>query len=217
MQKAAVYNQTGEKTADLDLNPKIFGVERIDGKLVHAAVRTIRNNARRSIGHTKNRGEVAGSGRKPWKQKGTGRARVGSVRSPIWRHGGVIFGPRNVRNWSIKMNKPATRKALFTILTDKLNEKKLVVIENFDSTTKSKELALKLSSLANKAGLGSKYALILSAFNPDLDRAARNLADAKILYADRLNILDLLQFDTMIVKDALPIIEKTYLPTGRQA
>ena len=211
MVKAMVYNQIGEKVADLDLNPKIFGVANIDASLVHAAVRPTRNNARHSIAHTKNRGEVAGSGRKPWKQKGTGRARVGSVRSPIWRHGGIIFGPRSIRNWSLKMNKPAMRKALFTILSDKVNEGKLVVVENFDTTAKSKELASKLSTLASKAGLGSKYVLILASYNKELERAARNLPNAKILYANQLNILDLLKFDCLIVKDALPIIEQTYL------
>src|SRR4051812_740741 len=119
MPKITVYNQTGEKVTDLDVNPKIFGVEKIDVNLVHAAVRAQRNNSRHSIAHTKNRGEVAGSGKKPWKQKGTGRARAGSVRSPLWRHGGVTFGPTSNRNWAVKQNRSAFRKALFTILTDK--------------------------------------------------------------------------------------------------
>jgi len=211
MTKTAVYNQTGEKLKDLDLNSKIFGVEVIDSTLVHDAVRTSRNNARRSISHTKNRGEVSGSGKKPWKQKGTGRARAGSVRSPIWRHGGVTFGPTNARNWSIKMNRSAFKKALFTVLTDKVNEKKLVVVENFDTTAKSKELGAKLSNLATKAGLGSKYVLVLAAKNAELERAARNLVDVKVLYADQLNLLDLLKYDSMFMKDSLPVIEKTYL------
>jgi large subunit ribosomal protein L4 len=211
MAQAAVYNQTGEKITDLDLNPKVFGLEKIDAHLVHVAVRTQRNNARRSIGHTKNRGEVAGSGRKPWKQKGTGRARVGSVRSPIWRHGGVTFGPTNARNWSLSMNKPAFRKALFTVLTDKVNDHKLVIIDNFDTTAKSKELFTKLNVLAAKAGLGHKYVLVLPGVNQEMERAGRNLVNVKILSANQLNVLDLLKFDTMIMKDALPVIEKTYL------
>lgn len=211
MSKTAVYNQTGEKVTELDLNPKVFGIEKIDASLVHSAVRTQRNKARHSIGHTKNRGEVAGSGKKPWKQKGTGRARVGSVRSPIWRHGGIIFGPTSARNWSLKMNKIAVRKALFTVLTDKVNEHKLIIVENLDSTAKSKELAAKLAIVADKAGLGKKYLLVLATHNRDLERAARNLENVKVLYADRLNVLDLLKHDTIILKDALPIIEKTYL------
>ncbi len=211
MAKVTVYNQTGEKVTDLDLNPKIFGLEDLDANLVHTAVRTQRNNARSSIAHTKNRGEVSGSGKKPWKQKGTGRARAGSIRSPIWRHGGITFGPRNVRNWAIKLNRSAFRKALFTVLTDKVNDKKLVIVENLDATVKSKELAKKLSTIAVSAGLSSKYILVLADHNRDLERAARNLENVKVVTADSLNILDVLGHDCIILKDALPIIEKTYL------
>lgn len=211
MTKTAVYNQIGEKVTDLDLNPKIFGIEKIDANLVHAAVRSQRNNARAAIAHTKNRGEVAGSGKKPWKQKGTGRARAGSVRSPIWRHGGITFGPRSNRNWSVKLNRNAFRKALFTVLSDKVNDHKLVIVENFDKTAKTKELATRLTNLVGKAGLGKKYLLVLDTHSKELERASRNLPNVKVLYANQLNVLDLLNYDTMILKEALPIIEKTYL------
>jgi large subunit ribosomal protein L4 len=211
MAKTTVYNQTGEKVKDLDLNPKIFGLERIDAHLVHSAVIAQQNNARHSVAHTKNRGEVAGSGKKPWKQKGTGRARAGSVRSPIWRHGGITFGPRSNRNWSEKLNRSAFRKALFTVLTDKVNENKLVIVESFDKLSKTKELAARLNNLAAKAGLGKKYILILDTQSKELDRAARNLANAKVMYANQLNVIDLLKYDAMVLKEALPIIEKTYL------
>jgi len=216
MTKTAVYNQTGEKGTDLDLNPKIFGIEKIDGSLVHAAVRAQANNSRGSIAHTKNRGEVSGSGKKPWKQKGTGRARAGSIRSPLWRHGGVTFGPRSNRNWSVKLNRSAFREALFTVMTDKLNDKKLVVIESLDNTSKTKDLAVKLSALAGKAGLGKKYLLVLNTPNKELERASGNLKNVKILYANQLNVTDLLHYDTMIMKDALPLIEKTYLKESRK-
>lgn len=215
MTKTTVYNQTGEKVTELNLNPKIFGIEKIDASLIHAAVRTQRNNSRYAIAHTKNRGEVAGSGRKPWKQKGTGRARAGSVRSPLWRHGGVTFGPTSSRNWSLKMNKSAFRKALFTVLTDKVNEHKLVIVDNLDNTVKTKELAAKLVTLAAKAGLGSKYVLVLSKNNKELQRAAGNLPNVKILYANQLNILDLMAHDCLVLKDALPIIEQTYLKSNK--
>jgi len=211
MQKTSVYNQTGVQTSELDLNPKIFGIEKIDANLVHTAVRAQRNNSRHSIAHTKNRGEVAGSGKKPWKQKGTGRARAGSVRSPIWRHGGITFGPRSNRNWSVKLNRSAFRKALFTVLTDKVNDKKLVIVENLDNTAKTKELATRLNNLASKIGFGKKYLLILDQQNKELERAAKNLQHMKILYANQLNIIDLLDYDALVMKNALPIIEKTYL------
>ena len=217
MTKTAVYNQHGKKTTDLELKYKHLGSEQIDVALIHSAVRAQQNNNRRSIAHTKNRGEVSGSGKKPWKQQGTGRARAGSVRSPLWRHGGVTFGPSNARNWGIKQNDSAFRKALFTILTDKLNDKKLVIVDSLDKTSKTKELAVSLAKLADKSGLGKKYLLILDTHNKDLERASRNLQNVKVIYATQLNVLDLMKYDIMIMKEALPVIEKTYLPTGRQA
>lgn len=211
MAKATVYNQTGEKVSDLELNPKIFGIQNISVNLVHNAVRTQRNNARAATAHAKNRGEVAGSGKKPWKQKGTGRARAGSVRSPIWRHGGVTFGPRSNRNWTLKMNKPAFKKSIFTILTDKVNDKKLVIVDSFENTVKSKELALRLANFATHTGLGKKYILILPIHNKELERAAGNLANVKVLCANQLNAIDLLNYDVILFKEALPVIEQTYL------
>src|SRR6185369_14888963 len=181
MTRTQVYNQTGEKIIEMDLNPKIFGLEKIDANLVHGAVRAQRNNSRHSIANTKNRGEVAGSGKKPWKQKGTGRARAGSVRSPIWRHGGITFGPTSARNWSQKLNRSTFRKALFTVLSDKVNGKKFIVVENFDKTAKTSELAKRLTALSDKIGLGRKFLLILDVQNKDLERAARNIQNTKIL------------------------------------
>ncbi len=211
MSKVAVINQTGEKVSDLDLNPKVFGVETIDANIVHFAVRAQRNNNRRAIAHTKNRGEVAGSGKKPWKQKGTGRARAGSVRSPLWRHGGVTFGPRSNRNFSIKLNRSAFRKALFTILTDKVNDKKLVVIDSIDQTSKTNELSKRLTGLAGKASLGKKLLLIVDRPSSELARAFANLPQSKVLAANQLNVVDLLNHDVIVTKDAVGIIEKTYL------
>ena len=211
MAKAAVYNQTGEQLKEVDLNSAIFGLAKIDASLVHAAARIQAANKRGPWAHTKMMGEVAGSGKKPWKQKGTGRARAGSVRSPLWRHGGITFGPRNSRDWSLKMNRSAFRKALFTVLTDKAADKKLVVVDKIDTTAKTKELAARLSALAAKAGLGKKYALVLAGPDKSLQQAGRNLAAAKILYANQLNVMDLLKYDPIIVADALPVIEKTYL------
>jgi len=216
MAKTTVYNQTGEKVSDLNLNPKIFGLEKIDAHLVHSAIRIQANNLRSSTAHTKNRGEVSGTGKKPWKQKGTGRARAGSFRSPLWRHGGITFGPRNERDWSLKINKSAFRKALFTILTDKVNDKKLAIIDDFVSTAKTKELAQRLNDFAAKIGLGKKLVLIMSKHDKELERAAKNLQNVKILVANQLNAFDLLNNDLIVGQDALEIIEKTYLPTGRQ-
>ncbi|MGE5392247.1 MAG: 50S ribosomal protein L4 [Candidatus Saccharibacteria bacterium] len=211
MTKATVYNQTGEKVSEMDLNPKVFGIEKIDANLVHAAVRSQRSGLRKANAHTKNRGEVSGSGKKPWKQKGTGRARAGSIRSPLWKGGGITFGPRNTRNYEVKINQSAFRKAIFTILTDKFNDGKLAVIDSIEATAKTAEIAKRLKGIATHAGLGAKYVLIIDKPNAELTKAMRNLKNAKLLTANRLNVLDLLKFDLIATKESLPVIEKTYL------
>jgi large subunit ribosomal protein L4 len=211
MAKVSVYNTAGEQVSEVDLNSKIFGVEEIDANLVHSAVRAQLSNARKSTAHTKYRGEVSGGGKKPWKQKGTGRARAGSNRSPLWVGGGVTFGPRNTRNWSLKMNKPAFRKAIFTILTDKLNDKKVIVVDKFDSVAKTKDLAAQIKNLSAKSGLGNKTVVVLAQHDAQLERSARNLANTKILVAQQLNAVDLLAHDLIITKDALSVIERVYL------
>jgi large subunit ribosomal protein L4 len=156
-------------------------------------------------------GEVAGSGKKPWKQKGTGRARAGSVRSPLWRGGGITFGPRNYRDWSVKMNRSAFRKAIFSILSDKISENKLIVVDQIDDTVKTSDLAKKIRGLAEKSSLGKKQLLILPAHNTNLARAARNLTNVKVLAANQLNAVDLLNHDLIVLKEAIPAIEKVYL------
>jgi large subunit ribosomal protein L4 len=211
MTKVSVFNQIGEKTSETELNPKIFGLEKIDANLVHFLVRAQQNNARKSTAHTKNRGEVAGSGKKPWKQKGTGRARAGSIRSPLWRKGGITFGPRSNRNYSVKVNSSAFRKGLFTILTDKVKGNKLVVVENWQPTAKTKEFSKTVTELGNKLSLGKKFLIILPQFNKELGQAAQNLTNIKVLPANQLNAVDLLKHDVIVLKDAMPVIEKTYL------
>ncbi|MBI3952335.1 MAG: 50S ribosomal protein L4 [Candidatus Doudnabacteria bacterium] len=210
MSKTPLYNEAGEKVSELELNPGIFNVTKVDSGLVHLAVRVQRTNSRRPLAHAKNRGEVAGSGKKPWKQKGTGRARAGSIRSPLWRGGGVTFGPRNDRKYLLKMNRSAFKKALSTILTDKAKEQKLIVLENFTPVAKSKELASKINAISDKAGLGKKRILIIAHPEKELFRAARNLKNFNLQVANQLNAVDLLNNDILITKDALPVIEKTY-------
>ncbi len=195
----------------MDLNPKIFGLEKLDANLVHFAVRAQRNNNRRAIAHTKNRGEVSGSGKKPWKQKGTGRARAGSIRSPLWRHGGVTFGPRSNRNFSVKINRTTFRQALFTVLSDKVADKKLIVIDNFETINKTNQLAKKLKDIAAKAGLGKKLLVVIDKPNSELNRAFGNIPNAKLLAANQLNVIDILHHDVIVTKDAVKVIEKTYL------
>jgi large subunit ribosomal protein L4 len=211
MNKATVYNQAGEKISEMDVNPKIFGVEVIDSGIVHQALRAQKNNSRRSIAHTKTRGEVSGTGKKPWKQKGTGRARAGSFRSPLWRHGGITFGPRNETDWSVKFNRSAFRKALFTVLSDKIRDNKIAIVDKLETVSKTKELSGMLTRIADKAGLGKKFILILPTHNKEIERAAKNLKNAKVITANQLNVADLLQHNLITTKEALEVIEKTYL------
>lgn len=211
MLKTPVYNQAGEKVSEMELNSKVFGVEEIDANLVHAAIRTQRSNLRTPLAHTKMMGEVAGSGKKPWKQKGTGRARAGSVRSPLWRHGGITFGPRNDRDYSLKMNRSEFRKALFTVLTDKVSGGKLVIVDKIESTAKTRDLVKLLAGFAGKTALDKKRLLVLDKHDENLANAGRNIPNTKILVASQLNIMDLLKHDVIVTKEALAVIEKTYL------
>lgn len=211
MTKIAVYNEVGEKINEMDLNSKIFGLPKVDPGLVHEAVRAQLANARKPYAHTKNRGEVSGSGKKPWKQKGTGRARAGSIRSPLWRGGGITFGPKKERNYTVRLNRSAFRKAVFIILTDKANNNRLVVVDDLKPVLKTKEIVAKLSNIAQKQGLGKKYLLIIPSFNKQFAQVLRNVKNIQVLAANELNVVDLLKNDILITKEALGVIEKTYL------
>ena len=128
--KYDIYSVNGEKIKQIDLNPAIFGVA-VSPALVHQSVVAQLANARRVLAHTKDRSAVRGGGRKPWRQKGTGRARHGSTRSPIWIGGGVTFGPTKERNYNKKINKKMKRQALFMALSDRIQNKRLVIIDKF--------------------------------------------------------------------------------------
>ncbi len=207
--KVSLYNQTGEVIGDIELNAKIFEVKP-NQHLLAEAVRVQQNNARQGTSHTKTRGEVSGGGKKPWKQKGTGRARAGSIRSPIWRHGGVTFGPRSNQNWELKMNKKAKTKALFMSLSDKASSQQLVVIDALTLEKPKTRDFVKL--LGNFKTLGAKQMLLLPKKDDSLVRASRNVPNIQSTFANSLNIVDILKADTLVVlKDSLPVIEKTYL------
>src|SRR3990167_5612152 len=128
--KATVYNQEGKEVGAMELPARLFGVE-LNPDLVHQVMVAQLANARQILAHTKTRGEVRGGGRKPWKQKHTGRARHGSIRSPIWVGGGIVFGPRKDRNYHQKINKKVAKKALLMALSDKVANDKLVLLDSF--------------------------------------------------------------------------------------
>ncbi len=155
--KYDMYSQTGEKIKQVDLNPAIFGVE-LNNTLVHQAAVAQMSNARNVLAHTKDRSEVSGGGKKPWRQKGTGRARHGSSRSPIWIGGGVTFGPTKNRNFSKKINKKMKSKALFMCLSDRVNDKKLVLLDQITTKDhKTKEFVTIVKNLKDLLDLSPKY------------------------------------------------------------
>ena len=211
--KVPVYNQKAENVGEVDLNPKIFEVKP-SLHLMAESVRVQQSNARKGLAHTKTRGEVSGGGKKPWKQKGTGRARAGSTRGPIWRHGGVALGPRSERNWDLKINKKAKRKALFMSLSDKAKEGQLIVIDSIKlDAVKTKAFVAIHQAFAKKIkDFGKKQLFVLAKQDESLARASRNIQAVTPAFATSLNILDVMKADSiMITKDSLPVIEKTYL------
>lgn len=209
MASVTLYNNQGEKSGEMQLDDALFQVA-VNPTLVHEAMIAQNANARAAIAHTKTRGEVRGGGRKPWKQKGTGRARHGSRRSPIWSGGGITFGPRSIRNFSKKLNRKARSKALAMVLSDKVAHEKLVAVDSLRfEAAKTKVLADVLNKLPSKAG---KSTLIITVpENKSVATTARNLQKVATLPANSLNVVDLLRYDYVVAtKDALEMISEMY-------
>lgn len=204
-----VYNIQGEKTGTIELSEKIFGLK-INNDLVYQAITVQMAGRRTPLAHTKERGEVRGGGRKPWRQKGTGRARHGSIRSPIWRGGGTTFGPRKEKVFAKKMNKKARRKALLMVLSSKIKDKELVILDKLElKEPKTKLMAEIISKLFKKT---PKSILIATPKKDEnIIRANRNLPYTKTIAANSLNTIDLLSFKYLFLdKEAIKMIEKTY-------
>src|SRR3984957_4291797 len=194
--KVPLYSAARERAGDLELSAAVFG-RTGHNSLMHEAVRMQLAKRRAGTAATKTRGLIAGGGKKPWRQKGTGRARSGSTRSPIWRHGGTIFGPQP-RDYSYKMPKKAWRQALSLAISDRALNGKLLVVESLDLTdakTKNAKAALE--------ALGLKHALIIFG-DEDVNffRAARNLAAHKLLPVAGLNVYDVLNYDELLMTTA---------------
>ena len=193
--KIKVYNQTAEFVHDLELSEKIFGVKS-NPELLHQAVVTQMANERQVLADTKDRSEVRGGGKKPWKQKGTGRARVGSSRSPIWKGGGVTFGPTSDRNFSKKLNKKMKQKALFMALSDKLVNGTLVVLDDLKMTEfKTKKFNEILTAVESKILNNERRNILIINDSKDdkIKYSARNLAGTEIINLENINIVELLK------------------------
>lgn len=207
MPKVNIYNQEGKITGDLELNVKFFGVKP-DAALVHGVVVAQLASARTHTGHTKTRGEVRGGGIKPWKQKGTGRARQGSIRAPQWVGGGIAHGPNKERNYALKVNRKVRQKALFMALSDKVASEKFVILEAPTFSAPKTKLA---AAMLKKLPLGHRALMVIPASNPALLRQVRNIQDVKLVTVNALNVADVVRYPSVIFqKDAVPVFESLY-------
>ena len=207
--KTDLYNQQGEVSGSINLPKEIFEVE-FNADLVHQIAVSLSANKRQISAHTKTRGEVRGGGKKPWRQKGTGRARHGSIRSPLWKGGGVTFGPRNDRIFEKEMPKKMRRKALLMVLSEKAKSNQLIVVDKigFD-VPKTKEMA---KSLLKMPCAKSTTLIALANYDKKVVLAARNIEKTDIEDARNLNVLDLLNHKYLLItKDSIETIEKTFV------
>ncbi len=204
MAKLSVLNIKGEKVNDITLNAEVWGIVPNDAVLYDAITLT-RNSQRQGTHETKTRSEVSGGGRKPWRQKGTGRARQGSIRAAQWYHGGIVFGPHN-RSYDKKMNRKERRLALKSALAYKSLESKLVVVDNFNlETNKTSEAKSILKQLTSDKNI----LIVVEELNDNLILATRNLKNVVLLQTSEINTYDVIAADTMIItSDAVKTLEE---------
>jgi len=228
--KVNVYNQNGEETGTALLPKEIFDVK-MNPDLVHQVVVSQMANRRKVLAHTKNRGEVRGGGKKPWRQKGTGRARHASIRSPLWRHGGITFGPTKEKVFKKEIPKKMKRLALFMVLSGKVKNNLLILLDKLKlEQSKTKLMAQIIENLKSKTELpfmeakvkkGTKSSspikkgsvlIALSELDKNIILAVRNLPDVKTIQAKDLNCLDLLSLKYLIMpKEAIKVLKETFL------
>jgi len=204
MKKMSVLNIKGEKVNDITLNAEIWGITPNDAVL-YDAITLARNAMRQGTHETKTRSEVSGGGRKPWRQKGTGRARQGSIRAAQWYHGGIVFGPHN-RDYSKKMNRKERRLALKSALAYKAIDSELIIIDSFALTSgKTKEAKQIFDTLK----VNKNILLVVSELDENIILATRNLDNVTLLQANEVNVLDIIAADSMIItEDAVKAIEE---------
>lgn len=205
MATVAVYNTEGKEVDKLELNDAVFGVE-VNDHLVHKAVVSHLANKRQGTQSAKTRSEVRGGGRKPWRQKGTGHARQGSIRAPQWTGGGVVFAPKP-RDYSVKMNKKEKANAICSALTSRVNEEKFIVLDEFKlDEIKTKKFVEVLNNLEL-----AKALVITKDNDQNLVLSARNVPDVKTTLTNSINVYDILKYDTVVItKDAVAAIEEVY-------
>lgn len=205
MAKVSVYNMDGKQVEELELNDSIFGIE-IKNHLMHMSVVQQLANKRQGTQSAKTRAEVRGGGRKPWRQKGTGRARIGSIRAPHWTGGGVVFAPKP-RDYSFKLNKKEKRIALKSALSAKVAEGKFIVLDELAlDGIKTKDMIKVLDNLSVKKAL-----ICINENNKNVLLSARNIANVATAQTNTINVYDILKYDTFVTtKAAVATIEEVY-------
>ena len=206
MPKVNVYNMLGEQVGEIELNDQIFGIE-VNQHVVYEVVKNQLANKRQGTQSAKTRAEVRGGGRKPWRQKGTGRARIGSIRAPHWTGGGVTFAPKP-RDYSYKVPKKVKRLAMKSALTSKVENNEIIVIDelNFDAP-KTKDMV----NLLNKLNADKKALIVTADKNENVVRSANNIATVQTTVVNNLNVYDILKYNSFIItKDAVRKVEEVY-------
>ncbi|CAM3763488.1 MULTISPECIES: 50S ribosomal protein L4 [Paenibacillus] len=204
MPKVALYNVSGSQVGEVELNEAVFGIEP-NVHVMHSAVLLQRASLRRGTHKVKGRSEVRGGGRKPWKQKGTGRARQGSIRAPQWKGGGTVFGP-TPRSYTFKLPKKVRRLAIKSALSSKVNDNAIIVLDQLTlNAPKTKEFANILSNLK----VGRKALIVAPSYDDNVALSARNIPGVKFVAADGINVLDVLSYDQLIItKEAVQKVEE---------
>ncbi len=206
MPKIDVYNMQGKKVSDVELNEAVFGIEPNEA-IVHSVLVNYLANQRQGTQNTKTRAEVRGGGRKPWRQKGTGRARQGSIRAPQWIKGGIALGPKP-RSYKYTVNKKERRLAIKSILSSKVLENNLVVVDKMDvKEIKTKTMVAALDSLK----VTGKTLIMLSEKNENVQKSARNIEGVKTTLINTINVYDLLKYNKLVVTlDTVKKLEEVY-------
>lgn len=205
MPKVSLYDISGKQVGDISLSDEIFGQE-VNQDVLHEVVKAHLANRRQGTQSALTRAEVSGGGIKPWRQKGTGRARQGSTRSPQWRHGGVVFAPKP-RDYSLSVNKKVKRIAMKSALSSKVADGEICVLDKLDlQAAKTKEMAQVLKNLN-----AAKALIVTDIVNNDAVRAANNIQGVKTTTATTLSVYDILKYDKLIItKDAVAKVEEVF-------
>ena len=206
--EANIYTQTGKTAGTITLPPSVFGLK-WNADLVHQVVVSMESSARTSVAHAKNRGEVSGGGKKPWKQKGTGRARHGSTRSPIWVGGGTTHGPRNDKDYTRKVNKKMKAKALYTILSAKFKKGQILFIDSLNFVApKTKEAKVTLASLSKIAGFTDILSkkknsawIALSKDSVTTKKSFGNFNNVEVDEVRNINPVDLMKYKYLVIEN----------------